>query len=78
MQDDACMMHACMHHPRAFMPGLIILDDGTLLFKFDERSCTLAKPLGRMDGRMAVATRRLDTRASLEIGQDLTRRLGSS
>jgi hypothetical protein len=35
----------------------------------------LAKPLGRMDGRMPVATRRLDTLANLEVGQLTTRRL---
>jgi hypothetical protein len=60
----------CMHHPLACMYGLIILDEGIFF--------TLAKQLGRMDGRMPVATWQLDTVASLKIGQVTSGRLGGS
>jgi hypothetical protein len=67
----ACrMMLAWMHHPRACISWIDHLQRMHLLFEFDERSCTLVIPSGQMDGRMPVATRRLDTLANLETGQE--------
>jgi hypothetical protein len=56
-----CCMQACMHHPRRrYLPWMAVN----------------GRRPGWMDGWMPVAARRLDALASLETGQDTTRRLG--
>jgi hypothetical protein len=56
-----CCVHASMHHPRRRYLPLMTVN---------------GRWPGRVDGRMPVAAQRLDTLASLETGQDTTRRLG--